>query len=201
MIVRAVFLVIILSGLAIGSFGVLSIVPGEKRFKMDEYNTLEQGWRLQNPLVKQHLYGRLEGRGDVDYVTFTLATPTPVTISIKNPAGDAGFEPTIILFGPGLPIPNENPPIAIGEPNGAIVSKTIRDKQRPIFEPSELTTYLTGPTIRADLKKAGTYAVAIVTPSGEPGRYVLTIGSGAGQGIMDQIREIPPTVKALLRLY
>lgn len=199
MIGKAVGCVLFLVILALVGFAVLSIPPGEKLFKEASYNQPEQGWRLNSVTELKHLYGRLNEK-DVDYVTFTVDKPTTVAISLKNPAGDAGFEPIFVVFGPGLPTPATTPPIEVGS-NGAIVAQTVRDKQHPVFDASELTTYLTGPSLNAELRESGTYAIAVVSPGDTAGRYVLTVGNRASGGIVSQLQLVPSTLRALFRLY
>ena len=199
MLGRAMGCVFFLVILALVGFAIFSIPPGEKLFKAAAYDHPEQGWRLPSPTELKHLYGTLD-EGDVDYVTFTVDRPLSLAISLKNPAGDAGFEPLFVVFGPGLPAPSTTPPIDVGS-NGALIAQTVRDKQHPVFDASELTTYLTGPSLVADLKESGTYAVAILSPAGSSGRYVLTVGNQAEGGIAAQFRLVPATLKALLRLY
>lgn len=196
---RAIGCVLFLVVMALVGFAILSIPPGEKHFKESSYNQPEQGWRLKAPTELKHLYGRLDEK-DVDYITFTVERPTSISISLKDPAGDAGFEPVFVVFGPGLPKPATPPPIEVGS-NGAIVAQTVRDKQRPVFDASELTTYLTGPSLTADLRDSGTYAVAVVSTKGGSGRYVLSIGNQATGGIVSQFALVPATLRALLRLY
>ncbi|MEO5927399.1 MAG: hypothetical protein ABIO72_01725 [Patescibacteria group bacterium] len=196
---RAIGCVFFLVVIGLLGFAILSIPPGEKRFKTAAYDLPDQGWRISSPGELKHLYGRLDEK-DVDYVTFTIDHAMPLAVSLKNPAGDAGFEPTFIIFGPGLPAPTDKLPIDIGS-NGAIMAQTVRDKQHPVFDASEFTTYLTGPSVTADLRVSGTYAVAILSTKESAGRYVLSIGNQAAGGLAAQFALVPATLKALLRLY
>ena len=196
---RAIGCVAFLVIIALAGFAVLSIPPGAKLFKQGAYDHPEQAWRLKSVSGLQHLYGRLDEK-DIDYVTFTVDHPQSIAISLKNPSADAGFEPLLVVFGPGLPVPANTPPIDVGS-NGAVVMETVRNKQQPVFEPSELTTYLTGPSHAVDLKEAGTYAVAVLAKEGKAGRYILTLGTRSDIDFLGQFNLVPGTLKALLRLY
>jgi hypothetical protein len=201
MVTKAITWVVFLSGVSIAAFMVMSLPPGEKIFKMESHDRIEDAWRLKDALHLRSLYGHLDAAKDVDYITLPVDRTLPLRISIKNPDMDKGFEPEIILFGPGLPTAPKDLPIPIGDTNGAVVATTDIAKQKKQFEISELTGYLTGPDITVDIKEPGTYAIAILSPSGEVGRYVLSIGSISERGIMARIRQIVPTLRVIFRLY
>lgn len=201
MIARAFFSVLLICLLALSAYGILTLPPQEKIFKTANMDRIEQTLRLEDPTRLRSFYGRLESKGDVDYLTFTIDKPASLRLSLKNPVGDDGFLPSMVVFGPGLPKLVTTPPVPIGETNGAVVAASVREKQRPVFEASELTTYLTGPTINTQLTEPGTYAITVYATGQEIGRYVLTIGDTPQTGFTEQLKRVPETVKVLLRLY
>lgn len=170
-------------------------------FKKQPLDTLETAGVFRDPQTRRIVYGRLEREGDVDYYTFTVSRGTPISVSIRTPAADREFNPSLVVFGPGLPAPTVDPGIQIGDANGALVGRVAWDGRAAAFMPASLTTFYLGPRIETVTPQDGTYAIAVMSPTNAVGRYALEIG-GASERSFDAFTSFAfGTLRSILRLY
>lgn len=197
---RAFAVLLVLAAVAIG-FVLWKTDPVVITFKERPLDTLETAQVVRHPQTRQAVFGRIERTNDVDYYTFTLTRGTPVRFSIKTPAADRAFNPALTLFGPGLPAPAAAPSIPIGDGNGAIVARVATDGRSAVFDMSNVTTWYEGPIADMIAPRDGTYALAITSPDGSTGRYLLEIGGVPDRSAGAIASFAAGTVRAVLRLY
>jgi hypothetical protein len=199
-LVRVFAVLLVLAALAAGLI-LLRAEPVVIAFKERPLDSLETAEMIRHPQTRQSVFGRLERTGDVDYFTFTLARGTPFRVSIKTPVADRDFNPVLTLFGPGLPQPTQDPSIPIGDANGAIVERVAGGSRTAVFDFPRLTTFYVGPKIDMTAPQDGTFALAVTTPDGNDGRYVLDIGGKSERTVDNTVSFLSGTVRAILRLY
>lgn len=175
--------------------------PQWRAFKSEPQDTIETAMPLRNPTIRQTVFGRLDHVRDVDYYTFRVQEPSEITVTLRTPVADKAFNPVITLFGSGLPRPNEDPTIPIGDQNGAIVGRIGRDTRRSSFDLQLLTSFYEGATVTTRIPHAGTYAIAITSPTADQGRYVMSMGHKSSRTIDAWSSYVGGTMIALLRLY
>lgn len=175
--------------------------PAWRSFKSEPQDTIETAMPLRNPTIRQTVFGRLDHVRDVDYFTFQVKEPSDITLSLRSLVADKAFNPVMTLFGAGLPRPNEDPSIPIGEQNGAIVGRIGRDTRQKGFDLQLMTSFYEGPTITTHIPHAGTYAIAITSPTVDVGRYVLSMGKTSSRTVDAWTSYVMGTMLALLRLY
>lgn len=175
--------------------------PSWRSFKSEPQDSIETAMPLRNPTIRQTIFGRLDHLRDVDYYTFRVQEPSDITLSLRTPVADQAFNPVIMLFGSGLPRPNEDPTVPIGEQNGAIVGRIGRDTRQTGFDLQLMTSFYSGPLLTTHIPHAGTYAIAITSPTTDLGRYVLTMGKTSTRTVDAWSSYVGGTLIALLRLY
>lgn len=142
-------------------------------FKQSAQDTPEKAWIVRRPNSAFRYFGRLEKKDAADYFSITLKKDQTLEVSLETPVADGGFRPSLVFFGPGISRPKEDPVIQIGEPNGAIVLREDKEPRDSSFDRLTLTSYYQGPTLKFVAPKDATYGLAIRTPKGDTGRYVL----------------------------
>lgn len=199
-LLRVFAVLVVLAAIAAGLI-LLRAEPVVLAFKERPLDTLETAEMICKPQLRRSEFGRLERTGDVDYFTFTLTKGMPFRVSVRTPTADKDFNPVLTLFGPGLPRPSEDPSIPIGDANGAIVNRVARDSRSASFDFPTLTTFYSGPKIEMTAPQDGTYALAVTTPDGNDGRYVLDIEGTTERTVDGTVSFLSGTVRAILRLY
>jgi len=194
---KRLFAVIVLVGMLASPRGTSAEALWFKNTPQDSAETARTITDIER---RQRFFGHLESKDDVDYFTFSADEKQNIDLSLETPVADGDFKPVLVLFGPGLPKPTEDPTIQIGDTNGAIVSHA-KDEREKRFDQFLLTTFNIGPVISVEAPQKGTYAVAIRSPKGSTGRYVLHVGSENGFRWNELIQGIVGTLKGLLRLY
>lgn len=184
---------------------LLIISPIEARaellwFKTTAYDSPETAKKIESVTRKQRFFGRLSSKDDVDYYSMTVDEKAKIEILLESPVSDGDFRPVIVLFGPGLSAPKEDPTIPIGETNGAIVGHAKEERERR-FDQFLMTSYSTGPSISISAPRKATYGLAVRSPKGSTGRYVLHIGTENNFKWSELIQGIKGTLKGLLRMY
>jgi len=184
---------------------LLLVLPLQARaelvwFKNAAQDTVETARVIESPARQQRFFGRLSKKDDVDYFTFTVDEKTKIDLLLETPVNDGDFRPVVVLFGPGLAPPKEDPTIQIGSTNGAIVARAPDERERR-FDQFLLTTFNTGPTISTEAPRNGTYALAIRSPKGSTGRYVLHVGTENAFRWSELVQGIFGVLKGLLRMY
>ena len=169
-------------------------------FKDSPQDNAETARTITDIERQQRFFGRLDSKDDVDYFTFSADAKQKIDLLLETPVADGDFKPVMVLFGPGLPAPTEDPTIQIGDTNGAIVTHA-KDERAKRFDQFLMTSFNTGPTISVEAPQKGTYAIAVRSPKGSTGRYVLHIGSENGFRWDELWQGIVGTLKGLLRLY
>jgi hypothetical protein len=172
-------------------------------FKDAPQDSAETAQTVSQPTHAQRFFGRLESKNDVDYFSFSAKKDTRLDVQLEIPSGDPNFKPTLILFGPDLPKPASDPVIPIGETNGATVSSDTKDRTTR-YDNYLFTSFLEGAHITQALPDDATYGIAIRSPDGNRGRYVLKIGGedpwnwNDWNELFDRISGI---FRAILRIY
>lgn len=170
-------------------------------FKDSEQDSVETARIIRQPAHAQRFFGRLESKKDADFYTMTVEQDTPISVVLAVPAADGTFRPTLTIFGPGLPKPKEDPVIPIGDGNGAFIASDPKKDRETAFDGYLLTSFFDGIRIEFNAPKTATYALAVRSPDGTRGRYVLRVGTKdewKWSEIPDRIYGI---VRAALRLY
>ena len=139
--------------------------------------SLDGAMPLVNIDVAQEPTGFLDGPGDVQYVRFE-AEPGQVLFTqagvIIKKRGALEANPTLVVFGPGLPdLPsNADLPFAIPAGQGAVV---LEGTERIDFQDAPYGHFLVGPEFRLTMP-GGTYNLAVFDRQGKPGEYKIPIG-------------------------
>ncbi len=173
----------------------------ELHIKASAQDTTETAQIIQGPQRLQRFFGSLQRKDDVDYFTMTLKKGDPIHLAMDIPAKDENFYPTIILFGPGLPTPDQDPVIPIGDGNGMIVTSDETDQRPTHFDLYALTTFAQGPTIDTVAPKDATYGIAVRSPNGNKGRYILTTGTTNIFTWSDFMDQFIAALQVLFRIY
>lgn len=142
-------------------------------FKSSVQDTPEKAWVIRKPDVAFRYLGRLEKKDSADYFSVTLKKDQKLEVSLETPTADGGFRPIMVFFGPGISQPKEDPVIQIGDPNGAIVLREDKETRDSYFDRLTLTSYNLGPSLKFIAPKDATYGLAVRSPKGDTGRYVL----------------------------
>lgn len=170
-------------------------------FKQGVQSTPETAWVVRRPGVAFRYLGRLQSADAADYFSVTLKRDQKLEISLETPTADGAFRPLLVFFGPGIGRPKEDPVIPIGEPNGALVLRQDKEQRDSYFDRLTLTDYYRGPSLKFTAPRDATYGIAIRSPKGESGRYVLRF---SGQDEFDWRNIVDFLVnafRAILRLY
>lgn len=170
-------------------------------FKDAEQDSVETARIIRRPTHAQRFFGRLESKKDVDFFTMTVERDTPISVTLAVPASDLEFRPTLTIFGPGLPKPKEDPAIPIGDGNGAFIASDPKEERGSAFDGYLLTSFFEGIRIEFNAPKTATYALAVRTPDGNRGRYVLHVGTNDEWKWAEIPDRIYGIVRAALRLY
>lgn len=179
---------------------IIQTEPTRYVFKDAEWNTIETAGKITASSARTEIVGRLEGPKDLDYFSITVTKPQEIVLRLQTDAADRDFNPELIVFGRGLPVPKAID-IPIGNQNGAIVSRVPADKRMTSFAIQAMTSYTDGPVIRTTLPAAGTYAVVVRSPEGVSGRYVLTNGTVPDRSFDGWRSSITGSIRVMLRVY
>lgn len=169
-------------------------------FKEAPQDSVETARIIFRPTHAQRFFGRLESKNDFDYFSFTAKKDSKLELQLDIPSGDSDFKPTLVLFGPDLPKPTSDPVIQIGETNGATVAADPNDRATR-YDNYLFTSFYRGAQIAQTVPSDATYGVAIRTPDGKRGRYVLKIGGEDLWNWNDLFDRIVGTMRAVLRIY
>ncbi len=170
-------------------------------FKASAHDKIESARIISQPTRLQRFFGRLETRKDVDYFTLTLDQGEEFRANLFIPKADEEFRPTLVFFGPGIKTAGGDPEIAIGDGNGSVMVRNTNEEREARFEDVLLTSFYGDTEISFTAEKRGTYGLAIKSPDGERGRYMLRVG------LKDEWKwsELPTrfwgATKAIFRLY
>ncbi|MGB8955275.1 MAG: LPXTG cell wall anchor domain-containing protein [Tumebacillaceae bacterium] len=147
----------------------------------------EQALEIPDATVSYAMYSELQGPQQVDLYKFTLAADTPfyARISVPKRPELRDFAPAFVLFGPGLPTSNEPPhyPLALPEGLGRAILLPAGEKD-DFYEPFTQTTMVQRQYISRQLPP-GTYYLAVYSPAGQTGKYVLATGEREQFGFAD----------------
>ena len=150
----------------------------------------EQALEIPDATVSYAMYGELRGAQQVDLYKFTLTADTPfyARMSVPKRPGLEGYAPAFVLFGPGLPTSNEPPnyPLALPEGLGRAIQLPA-DEQDEFYEPFTQTTLIQRQYISRNLAP-GTYYLAVYSPTGQTGKYVLATGENEQFGFTDWLK-------------
>ena len=170
-------------------------------FKDSAQDTPETAWIVRQPDAAFRYLGRLEQKDEADYFSLTLKKDQKLDISLETPAADGNFRPIMVFFGPGISRPKEDPVIKIGDPNGAIILREDKEPRDSFFDRLTMTTYYQGPTFKFIAPRDATYGLAIRSPKGDTGRYILRFKGKdefAWQNLLDFVVNV---FRAILRMY
>ena len=169
-------------------------------FKETPQDSAETARIILRPMHAQRFFGRLESKNDVDYFSFTAKKDSKLELQLEIPSGDSDFKPTLVLFGPDLPKPTSDPVIPIGETNGAAIASDPNDRATR-YDNYLFTSFYGGAQIAQTVPDDATYGVAVRTPDGKRGRYVLKIGGEDPWNWNELFDRIVGTMRAVLRIY
>ncbi|MFH1620853.1 MAG: hypothetical protein ABIB04_02090 [Patescibacteria group bacterium] len=170
-------------------------------FKNSAQDTVETARIIKDPQNAKKIFGRLETKDDVDYFTFKAEEGQEISVSLSVPAADQDFKPNLIIFGQDLPKSAIDPVISIGDTNGAYVLEFAKTKIQTSFNNFLLTSFNLGPRLEFSSPKQTSYGLAIRSPDGKTGRYLLKIGqkdTWLWNEILDRFFGV---LQAILRLY
>lgn len=170
-------------------------------FKDAPHDEIAAARIITQPMRLQRFFGRLETRKDVDYYSLTLDADETFHASLFVPKADEEFKPALVFFGPDVPTMGGDPGISIGDGNGSIFAQNVKDNREAVFEDVLLTSFYGGTEIAFTAKKRGTYGIAIKSPDGERGRYMLRVGETDVWKWSELPTRIWGATKAILRLY
>jgi hypothetical protein len=141
------------------------------------------------------VYGWLQSTNDVDYFTMKITNTTHVYVEILVPVAAvySNFYPKFAIIGPGLPMPDEQVPVAIPAGQGAVVAAYDGTNRPTEYEPFGGKSYYKGPVIEDTVSATGTWQVVVWDPKHKTGDYVLAIGQEEGFKGPDWIRAIVNT--------
>lgn len=144
----------------------------------DEDFTVDAAFRFGDPTVSTAVYGTLSTATDVDYFSFEAEAGRQIHLGLVIPAiaGQAQFNPTIALLGPGLPAA-ELPAVIDSPPGvGAVILRDQQSEPSVFFEPFSRTRYWERQDETVTLPVDGEYAIAVWHEEGATGRYTFVIG-------------------------
>ena len=146
---------------------------GHSPVRPDHGEDLEHATEVGDPLKSWAIYGHLDGGGDAWYLTFEMREGDRLRISMFNPHDD-GFEPTVVIIGPGVPS-NDTVPDGIEVPQGAraMVVETVVGE--PSFEPFTPSGHYQLLDENVYVEEEGRYYV-VVHSEGTGGDFGLAIG-------------------------
>jgi hypothetical protein len=170
-------------------------------FKSGAQDSSETARLIKKPTHAQRFFGRLGAKSDVDYFSFTADQGTKITLVLLSPVADPKFRPSLTVFGPGLPRPKQDPSIPIGDQNGAYVLAEDKVTRTTAYDQYLFTSFYEGPHLDFTVPQTATYGLAVRSPDGNTGRYVLKIGSEDSWNWNELIDRIFGVIQAILRLY
>jgi hypothetical protein len=170
-------------------------------FKMADHDDIPNAKIIAQPSRLQRFFGRLETRKDVDYFTLTLDKDEEFHASLFVPKADAEFKPALVFFGPDVKSSGGDPEINIGAGNGSIMVRNAAEDREAVFEDVLLTSFYGGTELSFKAEKRETYGIAIKSPDGERGRYMLKIGQTDDWKWSELPTRIWGATKAIFRLY
>ncbi len=146
---------------------------GHSPVRPDDGEDLEHATEVGDPLKSWAIYGHLDEGGDAWYFTFELEDGDRLRLTLFTPH-DAGFEPTVVVMGPGIPS-NHTVPEGIEAPKGVqamVVETSVGD---PGFEPFTPSGHYGLLDENVYVEEAGTYYV-VVSSSSTAGDFGMAIG-------------------------
>jgi len=187
---------------------VLSFIVGTQTaqaktliFKSGSLDTPAEAFVIKHPDSATTIFGRLQNKDDLDYFSITAEEGTTLEISLDTVKNDGDFNPIMIFYGPELPKPSEDPVIDLGSGNGAMILRVEADSRESRREKFFFTDFYTGPKLKIKIPKTATYGMAIKSPNGKLGRYILDIKGKDEFNLNDLPGHIFDLIKAILRMY
>lgn len=170
-------------------------------FKDSSQDSVETAKAIKDPQNKQKIFGRLESKNDVDYYTFSAEADEVVSITLLVPAADKDFAPSLIVFGPDLPKSDPDPVVPVGEGNGYYALDYPQNNVQKFFEDYLLTSFNQGPRLEFSSPKKSSYGLAVRSPNGNTGRYVLSVGQKDEWNWSEIFDKVVGILRAILRIY
>lgn len=170
-------------------------------FKDSIQDTPEKAWIIRRPDVAFRYFGRLEDKDTADYFSVTLKKDQKLEVSLETPTADGDFRPVMVFFGPGMSKPTEDPVIRIGDPNGGIVLRENKEPRETNFDRLTLTSFNRGPSLKFIAPKDATYGLAVRSPKGDSGRYVLRFKGKDEFDWKNIVAFFVDAIRAILRQY
>jgi len=152
--------------------------------------TFDSPWHIDDITIATAIYATLHTEHDVDYYTFEGFRDQSILVSILVPriSEQEGFAPSLALLGPGFPS-KDLPPISILAGSGTYHVPIPEDMDNVFNEPYSGTSYWRRQRERISLPADGLYYFAIFSPTGQIGRYVLSVGDREIPGGDPQFRQ------------
>lgn len=148
-----------------------------------EWGSIDASWEVPEPIAFYGLYGHLDSEDDIDAFAYTFDDAvTAFSVRVIVPVCGTLFEefyPSAAIIGPGLETPEDvELPFELPEGVGALVLTEIaRTEPRPTIDQGNYThqDYF-NIWHSVDIPEAGDYTIAVWSPDGLTGAYVLATG-------------------------
>jgi hypothetical protein len=148
-------------------------VLGHSPVRPDHGEDLEHATEVGDPLKSWAIYGHLDEGGDVWYFTFEMEEGDRLRLSMFTPH-EEGFEPTVVVVGPGVPS-NDTVPGGVEVPPGdraMVVETTVGE---PSFEPFTPSGHYQLLDENVYVEVTGRYHVVVLSDD-DGGEFGLAIG-------------------------
>lgn len=140
--------------------------------------TADAAFAVADPSISTAVYGTLSTETDVDYFSFQAEAGRQIHLGIVIPAiaGQAQFNPTIALLGPGLPAAELPATIDTPPGAGALILRDQQSEPSVFFEPFSRTRYWERQDATVTVPADGQYTIALWHEDGAAGRYTFVLG-------------------------
>lgn len=139
--------------------------------------TIQNAIEIKDPQVSYAIYGNLKGEGRVDYIRYFAKKGDPIYIELAVPSfkDEENFMPSFAVIGEGMPANTGSAPFTVPEGCGFMIFNSER-KYGTYFETYTQTTYTVRQEVRMKSPASGEYYLAVYSPEGSDGKYLLAIG-------------------------
>lgn len=151
---------------------------------------------FENPSMLRAFHSELQS-GQPDFYTFRANKGTFLKVKLYTArlVGQDNFQPSVALFGPGLPepVPSELRRLAFSLPAGAglLVSENegriVTVDRARYDEPWTQGSYWEGQNLLSELPQDGTYYLAVFSRDKQSGKYALAVGDKIEAGLRETL--------------
>lgn len=148
--------------------------------------TIQNAVTIKDPQVSYAVYGNLKEEGQVDYLKFFVKKGDPIYIELAVPMlkDEENFMPSFALIGKGLPQQNISAPFTVPSGCGFAIFNS-QKKYNTYFETYTQTIYSVRQEIRMKSPATGEFYIAVYSPQGKEGKYLVAIGEKDKFNIID----------------